>query len=104
MVVNIDTSALVDIVVESAGGSVYRSKVGDPYILEKMTEKKSIFGGESCGAWVHPKYSLCPDGILSSVIFLNLLERSGLKPSQLGKGLPRLYLTRRKVPCPNKLK
>jgi phosphoglucosamine mutase len=104
VVVNVDTSALVDIVVESAGGSVYRSKVGDPYVLEKMTEKNSTFGGESCGAWVHPKYSLCPDGTLSSVIFLNFLERSGLKPSQLGKGLPKLHLIRRKVPCPNRLK
>jgi phosphoglucosamine mutase len=104
VVVNVDTSSLVDIMVESGGGNVYRSKVGDPYVLEEMTKKKSTFGGESCGAWIHPKYSFCPDGALSSVIFLNFLERSGLKPSQLGKGLPKLHLTRRRVPCPNGLK
>jgi len=104
VVVNIDTSALVDIVVESAGGKVCRSKVGDTYVLEEMTRKKSTFGGESCGAWIYPKYSFCPDGVLSSVIFLNFLERLGLKPSQLGEELPKFHLTRRKVPCSNRLK
>jgi phosphoglucosamine mutase len=104
VVVNIDTSVLVDAVVESAGGKVYRSKVGDPYLLGEITNRRGVFGGETCGAWIHPKYSLCPDGVLSSVVFLNFLERSGLKPSRLGEGLPKFYLIRRKVPCPNKLK
>jgi phosphoglucosamine mutase len=104
VVVNVDTSALVDIVVESEGGKVYRSKVGDPYVLGEITKKRSVFGGETCGAWIHPKYGLCPDGVLSSVVFLNFLEGSGLKPSRLGEGLPKFYLTRRKVPCPNTLK
>jgi len=104
VVVNIDTSVLVDVVVESAGGKVYRSKVGDPYVLGEITNRRSVFGGETCGAWIHPKYSLCPDGVLSSVVFLNFLERSGLKPSRLGEELPKFYLIRRKVPCPNKLK
>jgi phosphomannomutase len=103
-VVNVDTSAIVDIMVESAGGKVCRCKVGDVYILEDLLKLSGVFGGEACGAWIFPERSLCPDGVLSALVFLALLEEESLKPSQIGEGLPRLYLTRRKVPCPISLK
>ena len=104
VVVNVDTSAIVDLMVESAGGSVHRSKVGDVYILEDLMSSGGSFGGETCGAWIFPEKSLCPAGLLSSIAFLNLLDENGVKPSQISEGLPRLYLTRRKVSCPNALK
>jgi phosphomannomutase len=95
VVVNVDTSAVVDMMVESAGGKVIRTKVGDTYILEELVRSGSPFGGESCGAWIHPKHSLCPDGTLSSLILLNLLEEADLKPSEIGRGLPIFHLTRK---------
>lgn len=104
VVVNVDTSAVVDLMVESQGGRVHRCRVGDAYVLEDLMKTGGAFGGETCGAWIHPELSLCPDGVLSSIVFLNLLEESSLKPSQIGRGLPRLYLRRRKVQCPNELK
>jgi phosphoglucosamine mutase len=104
VVVNVDTSMVVDIMVEAAGGRVLRSKVGDTYILEEMRRKGAVFGGESCGAWIHPERSLCPDGVLSSIVFLNLVEELGIKPSAIGEGIPPLYLVRQKVACPKDLK
>jgi len=104
VVVNVDTSAVVDIMVEKEGGRVLRSKVGDTYILEEMTMNGSVFGGETCGAWIYPGYAMCPDGVLSSVILMNLLDESGLKPSEIGDGLPALYLNRRRVACPDYMK
>jgi phosphoglucosamine mutase len=104
VVVNVDTSAVVDTMVEEEGGRVLRSKVGDTYILEEMTMNGSVFGGETCGAWIYPKYAMCPDGVLSSIILMNLLDDSGLKPSEIGDGLPTLHLNRRKVMCPDHMK
>jgi phosphoglucosamine mutase len=104
VIINVDTSAAVDMVVEEAGGRIIRSKVGDPYILEAMLKHRAIAGGESCGAWICPELSLCPDGVLSSVVFLNLLEESGMKPSEVKGKLPQLKLKRVKVPCENKIK
>ena len=104
VVVNVDTSMVVDMMVEAVGGKVLRSKVGDTYILEEMRNKGAIFGGESCGAWIHSMHSLCPDGVLSSIIFLNILEDLGMKPSEIGKEIPPLFLVRQKIACPNELK
>ncbi|MDD1775897.1 MAG: hypothetical protein LUP94_00920, partial [Candidatus Methanomethylicus sp.] len=89
---------------ESVGGIVHRSRVGDVYILEDLVNVGGAFGGETCGAWIFPDKSLCPDGVFSALMFLKLLEESGIKPSELGKGLPRLFLTRRKIACPNPIK
>jgi len=104
VVVNVDTSAIVDYAVEAVGGRVIRSKVGDPYVLEAMMKHRSMAGGETCGAWIFPDISLCPDGVLSSIVFLSLLEEGAMKPSEARAGLPGLVLRRRKVPCPNKAK
>jgi phosphomannomutase len=39
-----------------------------------MKKRNAIFGREPCGAWIHPQFSYCPDGILSSALFLEALE------------------------------
>lgn len=104
VVVNVDTSAVVDFAVEAAGGRVVRTSVGDPYIVETMLRTNAVAGGEPCGAWIRPEVSLCPDGLLSSVILLSLLEEGGMRPSEVVEGLPRLYLRRKKLRCPNSKK
>lgn len=104
VVVNADTSAAVDILVEEAGGDVLRCKVGDVHVVEALRKRGGIFGGEACGAWIFPKLGLCPDGVLSSLAFLEMLESSGLKASEVAGRVPKLHLTRKKVPCPNAAK
>jgi phosphoglucosamine mutase len=101
VVVNVDTSAIVDFAVEAAGGRVIRSKVGDPYVLEAMLKHRAVAGGETCGAWIFPSMSLCPDGVLSSIVFLNLLDEGGMRASEVRAGLPGLTLRRKKIPCTN---
>ncbi|MCX8181620.1 MAG: hypothetical protein N3D12_00715 [Candidatus Methanomethyliaceae archaeon] len=103
VVVNVDSSSIVDLLIKSEGGTVHRSKVGDPYILEEMLKRGAIFGGETCGAWITPHLP-CPDGVLSSILILNLLEYLDIRPSQLSSGLPNFFLERTKVRCPNELK
>ncbi len=99
VVVNVDTSAVVDYAVEAVGGRVIRSKVGDPHVLEAMVKQRAVAGGEACGAWLSPEHGLCPDGVLSSILFLNFLEEGGMMPSEARAGLPALVLRRRKIPC-----
>ncbi|MEN3015790.1 MAG: hypothetical protein ABC585_02830 [Candidatus Methanosuratincola petrocarbonis] len=104
IVVNVDTSSVVDFMVEGAGGRVHRAPVGDVYVLEELLDLGGPFGGETCGAWIFPEESLCPDGVLSSIIFLSLLEESGLRPSEVCAGVPIFYTERRSVPCRSSIK
>ncbi|RWX73580.1 MAG: hypothetical protein ACO0C9_02975 [Candidatus Methanosuratincola verstraetei] len=99
IVVNVDTSSVVDFMVEAAGGRIHRAPVGDVYVLEALIDLGGSFGGETCGAWIFPEESLCPDGVLSSIIFLSMLEESHLRPSEVCEGVPAFHTERRSVPC-----
>ncbi len=104
VVVNADASRAVDEKVKEAGGQVVRTKVGDVYIARELLRLKGVFGGEPSGAWIHPKYHLCPDGPLSAVLILGLLDRLDIHLSELIKGVPEYVMMREKVKCPNPLK
>ena len=81
-----------------------RTKVGDVSIASAMKEYNAVFGGEPCGAWIHPEYHYCPDGILSSVLLLKMLEEKGDGLSHLLKQIPHYPILREKIECPNLLK
>jgi phosphoglucosamine mutase len=60
--------------------SVYKTKVGDRYVLEKMIEKDIIIGAEQSGHIIFSNYSYIGDGLLSTLIFLDLLYESRKDP------------------------
>jgi len=62
----VDTSRCVDDAIDSLGGRVTRTKVGDVFVAEVATREKVVFGGEPSGAWIWPDETLCPDGSLAA--------------------------------------
>jgi phosphoglucosamine mutase len=94
----------IDRMVESEGGRVVRTKVGDVSIAEAIKRHNSTFGGEPCGAWIHPNFHYCPDGILSSTLLLQALEEARLKLSQFTSKAQKYPLIRQDVTCPNPIK
>jgi len=97
----VDTSLAVQEAVEENGGKVTWTKVGDIYVAEAIVRKKAMFGGEPCGAWIHPSLHLCPDGILSSVLLLEALEEQGMTVRQFCSGIKRYTVRRGKIQCTN---
>ncbi|MEM2319730.1 MAG: phosphoglucosamine mutase [Candidatus Bathyarchaeia archaeon] len=104
VVTNVEASMCVENMVEPIGGKVLRTKVGDIYVAEALKELNAVFGGEPCGAWIHPKIHLCPDGILSSVFLLKALEDKGKTLSQFVAEAPDYPVLRRNIPCKNEVK
>ncbi len=104
VVTTVEASMCIERMVEAAGGKVLRTKVGDIYVSELMKRENAVFGGEPCGAWVHPSYHFCPDGPLSAVLFLNALEDAGKGMSEFIGEVPVFLTLREKLPCGNELK
>ncbi len=103
IVTNISASMIIDELVESAGGKVVRVPVGDTYIADEMMRQGTTFGGEPCGAWIHFEHNKSPDGIISSILILNILSEEG-KPSELFDEIPSYYTIRYNLECPPDLK
>ena len=62
---------------------VYETGVGFKYIAPKMVEVDALIGGEESGGYAFRGHVPERDGILGGLYFLDMMVRTGLKPSQL---------------------
>ncbi len=104
VVTNVEASMCVETMAHKQGGRVIRTKVGDIYISEAIKQSGAVFGGEPCGAWVHPQSHYCPDGPLSAALMLKALEDENASLSEFISAVPE-YITRRvNIACTNQQK
>ena len=104
MVTHVEASMCIEKMIEAEGGTVIRTKVGDVNITEAIKKHNATFGGEPCGAWIHPNYHYCPDGILSSILLLKALEETNQNLSSFITKVPQYPPLRQNVVCPNSVK
>lgn len=98
VVTTVDASACVDRAMEEVGGKVERTKVGDVHVAEMIHEINATFGGEPSGTWLHPQFCMCPDGILSALRVIELVQSNG-PLSKLLHEIPSYPTIRDKIDC-----
>jgi phosphoglucosamine mutase len=104
VVTNVEASMCVERMAEKYGGKVVRTKVGDVYVSEAIKRSGAVFGGEPCGAWVHPRFHYCPDGPLSAVLLLKALEEENQSLREFVAEVPEYVTLRENIACKNQLK
>ena len=71
-VLSLDTSISIEKYIKKKGGTVFRSKVGEVNVIEKIVETQSCAGGEgSSGGFIFPDFNFCRDGILTSGLIVS---------------------------------
>jgi len=96
-VVPIDVSMAVDEIAQDRNAKIVRGPVGDAKLLREMKHVGGTFAGEPSGAWIHPKFNPCPDGILSSLSFLQAVEKDGRTVSEVIEDVPEYHMLRDSV-------
>lgn len=71
--------------IESLGGKVVRTKVGDRYVVEEMRKHGYTFGGEQSGHLVYLNHSTTGDGMLAALKLLSKVKREGAPLSEIRK-------------------
>lgn len=97
MAVNLSSSMLNDYIAREAGIKLYRSKVGERNVTEKLIRFKGIVGGEGNGGLIYPKLHSGRDGFLAAAVIMQYLATSRLKISDLVMELPRYVMIKNKV-------
>jgi phosphoglucosamine mutase len=69
--------------IKKIGANFFRSKVGDRYIVERMLENSSVFGGEPSGHVIFKNYSTTGDGILGALKVIECLKFYKVSISEL---------------------
>ncbi len=98
VVTTVDASACVDRAMKEVGGTVERTKVGDVHVAEMIHNTQATFGGEPSGTWLHPQFCMCPDGILSALRVIELVQSKG-PLSKLLDEIPSYPTIRDKIDC-----
>ncbi len=100
VVTTVDASFCVDMLMEKRDGEVIRTKVGDVHVAEAIVETNASFGGEPSGTWLHPDFCMCPDGILSALKVIEIVEKRG-PLSKLLEDVPSYPTVRDRIECEN---
>jgi len=87
----------LDEAVESRGGRVVRTKVGDRYVIEEMMRHGYSIGGEQSGHMIFREYSTTGDGIVSALQILRILATTGKPLSQIKACLNKYPQTQRNL-------
>ncbi len=69
--------------VESAGGKMVRTAVGDRYVVETMREKGYNFGGEQSGHMIFLDHASTGDGLVAALQLLSIVLRERRPLSEL---------------------
>lgn len=65
------------------GITMLRAPVGDKYVLEFMQQRNAALGGEQSGHILLPHLATTGDGLLTSLVLLDILKRSGKPVEEL---------------------
>lgn len=60
-----------------SGIKMFRASVGDRYVLEEMQKQNAALGGEQSGHILLPHLATTGDGLLTALVILDLVARSG---------------------------
>jgi len=77
----------LDETLESRGGKVLRTKVGDRYVIEAMLREGHNVGGEQSGHMIFRDHATTGDGIVSALQILRVMIETGKPLSELRKVL-----------------
>src|SRR6202034_427698 len=80
---NLICSHVVPETVEALGGRAFRTKVGHSNIKKVMAETGALFGGEHSGHYYYRDNFRADSGIITALIVLEMLSKSGRPLSEL---------------------
>ena len=83
VVVTVMTNLGFRLAMEAAGIHVVETPVGDRYVLEALNEHGFSLGGEQSGHVIFTDWATTGDGLLTALVLLDVVQRSGRRLSQL---------------------
>jgi len=104
IVTPVSSSTLVKDIADSYGGEIVWTKVGSVTVSQTMKKLNAKLGGEENGGIFYGPHQPVRDGAMATALILDIMTSSIGKLSKLLGELPKYFIEKGKVECPNKLK
>ena len=99
---NLSTTSAVDTIAGMFGVEVFRTKIGEIHVVQKMIDEKCVIGGEGNGGVILPGVHYGRDALAGAALILQLLSEKGETVSSVVSQLPQLHMTKVKTEIDNK--
>ncbi|MEM0058416.1 MAG: phosphoglucosamine mutase [Candidatus Bathyarchaeia archaeon] len=100
----ISSSTLVKDIAEAYGGEVVWTKVGSVTVSHTMKRLNAKLGGEENGGIFYGPHQAVRDGAMATALILDIMANTNKPLSKLLGELPKYYIEKGKVDCPNEIK
>jgi len=99
IVCNLSTSRVIDDIAAASGVRVFRTKIGEINVVEKLlaARPKAVIGGEGNGGVIYPDVHPCRDSFTAMGLILEAMAASGKRISALARTLPRYFMIKKKI-------
>jgi phosphomannomutase/phosphoglucomutase len=104
IVTPISSSQMIEDIAEKYGGEIVYTPVGSVYVSNLMLKIKAKLGGEENGGIFYAPHVAARDGGITTAMIYKLVAESRKPLSELIEGLPKYYLVKDKIPCPDSAK
>jgi phosphomannomutase/phosphoglucomutase len=104
IVTPVSSSTLIKDIAEVYGGELVLTKVGSVTVSQTMKKVKAKLGGEENGGIFYGPHQPVRDGAMATALILDIMAETGEKLSKLLGELPRYFIEKGKVECPENLK
>src|SRR6266550_5971147 len=101
VVANLSTTDALDFVAKRFDCPLYRTRIGEANVTERMQREGAVIGGEGNGGVIYPRINFARDSLVGMALILHLIARQERPLSQILGELPRLYMIKEKVICPS---
>ncbi len=92
IVINLSTSRMSEDLAIEAGRKVYRTKVGEANVVQKILETNAPIGGEGSSGAIYPRINTSRDSLVGIALILELLANENKKISEIVESLPKYFM------------
>jgi len=104
IVTPVSSSTLVKDIADAYGGKLVWTKVGSVTVSQTMKKMKAKLGGEENGGIFYSPHNAVRDGAMATALLLEIMAKTGEKLSKLLAELPKYFIEKGKIECPENLK
>ncbi len=101
VVVNLSTTHAMEAVAERFGSPLFRTRIGEANVTERMYREGAVIGGEGNGGIIYPRINFARDSLVGMALILHLVAERGQPVSEILAELPRYKMVKEKMVCPS---
>ncbi len=104
IVTPVSSSTLVKDIADMYEGEIVWTKVGSVTVSQTMKKIHAKLGGEENGGIFYAPHNAVRDGAMATALILSIMAKTRAKLSKLLAELPKYFIAKDKVECPEELK